>query len=253
MERPSKACRRLDEATTDTDDPPSENPDELLAEHTMKDDQRLALYVRTVLCGDGCYFPDYNVAGLARRFTCGVSAAYDGQMTTWMPKTHAPVLIVGTETQQNIVVLCRSGDSYNMSHALGVPPIPAGVVLVCNCTVNKDGTFQVLVYDGENIPLEGGQAGHTIPGETVPTSTMRYGRLREFFPRVFHHSKLSMDTFMIQWVGYYEHACQFLTGGIPVPHDISGLLSTTEDPLTPTRPVRVKIPNLVIKRFQEPS
>ena len=43
MERPSKVCRRLDEATTDTDDPPSENPDELLAEHTMNDDQRLAL------------------------------------------------------------------------------------------------------------------------------------------------------------------------------------------------------------------
>jgi hypothetical protein len=246
MQGPSKVRRVTHDVAEE------EIHDELLPEHTMTDEQRLSLYVRTVLCGDGCYFMDYTISTLGRRFKCGVSAAADGQMTTWMPKIHVPVLIVGTNTQQNIIVLCRSGETFNMSLHLGVAPLPAGVCLVCNCTVNRDGTFQVLVYDGENIPIGNAQPGLASPSpkEAVPTSIERYQRLREFFPRIFHHSELAISTFMIQWVGYYENAVQFLTGEIPVPHDISGLLSTTNDALTPSRPVRVKIPTLVIRRFQ---
>jgi hypothetical protein len=218
----------------------------------MTDQQRVNVYVRTILCGEGRYFVDHKISSLARRFKCGVSAAHDGQMTTWVPRNSVPVLLVGTDSHQNLVILCQSGDSYNMSPALGVPPIPAGVVLVCNCTVNKDGSFIVLVYDGENIPFQNGQDGTTQPGESVPTSVERYTRLRDFFPYIFNTNKTSTQTFMIQWVGYYEHACKFMSGEIDVPHEVSGLLSTNEDPLTPSRPVRVKLPNLVIKRFECP-
>jgi hypothetical protein len=248
MESALKVRRVADANIDDTD-----TGDELSPENTMTDQQRLSLYVRTVLCGAGCFFPDYKVSSLARRFKCGVSAAHDGQMTTWIPKTHSPILIIGTDTHENIVVVCRTGDTYKMSLAFGVATLPPGVVLVCNCTVNRDGKFQVLVYDGENLPLNSGQSGHTAVGEILPTSIERYQRLRDFFPKVFHHSELAVSTFMIQWVGYYQHARQFLTGEIPVPHDITGLLSTTDDPMTPTRPVSIKIPNLVIKRFNDPA
>jgi hypothetical protein len=254
MEEPPSKVRRVGH-TDDDPVPPVDDPvppvDDLLAEHTMTTDQRVNVYVRTIVCGTGLFFFDDTITALARRFKCGVSAAHDGQMTTWLPRHHVPILIAGTESHKNVVITCRSGDCYDMSHALRVPPLPAGVVLVCNCTVNTDGTFIILVYDGENLPLETGEPGTTAPGNMAPTSIERYQRLRAFFPRIFNNQDTSM--FMIQWVGYYEHACKFMSGEIPVPHEISGLLSTTEDALTPSRPVRVKIPNLVIKRFQDPA
>lgn len=232
---------------------PQEEVDELVSEDTMTDQQRVNVYVRTILCGEGRFFFDHKISTLVRRFKCGVSAAQDGQMTTWIPTNAVPVLMVGTSSRENIIITCQSGDSYNMSHALGVPSIHAGVVLMCNCTVNFDGSFTVLVYDGENIPIWNATTGFADPGDSVPTSVERYQRLRDYFPYIFNASETSTKIFMIQWVGYYEYACKFLSGEIMVPHAISGLLSLTEDPLTPSRPVRVKLPNLVIKRFQEPA
>jgi hypothetical protein len=218
-------------------------PTGVFIETIPTDEQRLIVYVRTVLCGTEC-FPAYEIDTLVRRFKCSVSAAQDGRMTTWTPKNSVPVLIAGTGTLGNIVILCRSGQAFSMSRGLQVPPLSKGVVLVGNCTLNHDDTFRLLLYDGENLPCRG-------VSNVAPTPTERYERLRDFFPQYFECSDSARNTFVLQWVGFYEHAVKFLDGSINVGHNIGGLVSITSDAMTPTRPVKVQIPNIVIQRFQE--
>ncbi|KAJ1468560.1 hypothetical protein T484DRAFT_1755028 [Baffinella frigidus] len=215
------------------------------AEPVMTDEQRLVVHVRTVLCGTEC-FPNYEIDCIVRRFKCGVSAAQNGRMTTWVPANSLPVLLVGTAALGNLVVLCRTGIAYAMSPGVEIPPLASGVVLVGNCTLNYDDTFRLLLYDAENLPSNGG-----VDVAAQPSSVQRYDRLRSFFPRYFECSEAARNTFVLQWVGHYEHAAKFLTGEINVGHAIGGLVSTTDDALTPTRPVRVQIPSITIKRFQE--
>jgi hypothetical protein len=210
----------------------------------MTDQQRLLVHVRTVLCGTEC-FSAYEVDTLVRRFKCGVSASQDSRMTTWVPENTVSVLIAGTTMLGNVVIMCRSGHAYTMSHGLQIPPLAPGVVLVGNCALNYDHTFRLLIYDGDNLP--GGDGTKEGPQST----TERYERLRNFFPQYFEGSESARNTFVLQWLGHYEHAVKFLSGTIDVGHKIGGLVSTTSDAMNPTRPVRVQIPNVVIQRFQE--
>ena len=129
-----------------------------------------------------------------------------------------------------------------------IPPLPSGVIIIGNCTMDHDGTFKLLVYDGQNLPHI--TSTSTAVAVQKCTSTERYEKLRSFFPQYFQCSDTSRSTFILQWVGYYESACAFLAGGIDVGHEVGGLVSTTDDAMKPTRPVRVQIPNIAIKRFR---
>ncbi|KAJ1468658.1 hypothetical protein T484DRAFT_1754944 [Baffinella frigidus] len=217
----------------------------------MTDEQQLIVYVRTVLCG--CErWPASHIDNIAQRYKCGVSSAQDKRMTTWIPSNFVPVMMVGTDVGENVVVNCRTGTTYTMSQTLGIPPLPVDTIVMGNCTVDHDESFRVLLYDGENLPpvtREAAMEQEASPDLSIK-STERYDRLRAFVPRVFHRSDATKGMFVLQWVGYYENACKFLSGEIPVGHKIGGLLSTTDDATTPTRPVRVRVPKLEIKRFR---
>ena len=210
-------------------------------EKEMTDEQCLLIHVRTVLCGTEC-FPAYEVDNIVRRFKCGVSSAQNGKMTTWVPTTSLQIIIMGSETLGNIVLICKTGTAYSMSLGLALPPLNPGVVIIGNCTMNRDETFRVLLYDAENLYPD------TEKGVEC-TSVERYDRLRHFFPRYFECNEAVRSVFVLQWVGFYEHAVDFLSNKIDVGHSIGGPVSTTNDALQPTRPVHVKIPVLTIKRF----
>ena len=230
--------RNMQDATTTS----AQDTDEDGAEPEMPEQQRLTLYLRTVLCSHAVT-PLRVLDVTATRFKCGVSAAQNKGMSTWLPLNSAPVLLLGTSSGENLVILCNTGVAYAMSPALKVPPLPVDVILVANCTLDHDDTFRVLVYDGENLPA-------TTPGDTsAPDSGERYNRLLRFFPQFFNTGEAATSTFVLQWVGYYESACKFLSGDISVGHRIGGLLSTTDDAMKPTRPVRLKIPDTVIRKF----
>jgi hypothetical protein len=211
----------------------------------MTDEQRLVVHVRTVLCGTEC-FPSFEIDSTVRRFKCGVSSSQNNRMSTWMPSNAYPILIMGTSTLGNIVITCRTGNAYSLSSVLSIPHLASGVILVGNCTLDYDESFRVLLYDGENLPSV--NEGTTT---TKPTSTERYDRLRDFFPRYCQCSEAVRNVYVLQWVGYHQHATKFLTGEINVGHAIGGLISTTEDPLTPTRPVHVDIPPITISKFRD--
>jgi hypothetical protein len=211
----------------------------------MPEHVRLTLCVRTVLCSHATT-PLRDLDVTATRFKCGVSAAHDKGMSTWVPRNHTPVLLLGTPAGDNLVIVCSTGVAYAMSPALEVPPLPADVVLVANCTLDHDETFRVLVFDGENLPPT------TAAGaDSTPDSGERYRRLLHFFPQFFHKSEAAKSTFVLQWVGYYESALKFLNGEISVGHRIGGLLTTTDDAMRPTRPVRVQLPVTEITKFRE--
>jgi hypothetical protein len=210
----------------------------------MTEEQRLVVHVRTILCGTQC-FPSYEVDVLVRRFKCGVSAAQDGRMTTWVPKNSYPILLAGTSNIGNIVVASRTGDAYSLSSLLQIPPLPAGAILVGNCTLDEDDSFKVLFFDGERLPDHNDSST-----ATDSNSVERYERLRNFFPRYMECSEHARKTFVLQWLGYHEHCSKFLTGEINVGHPIGGLISTTNDAMTPTRPVRVQVPCITIGKFK---
>jgi hypothetical protein len=211
-------------------------------EVTMSNEQRLNLYVRTILCGVEC-IPNRELDNIARNFKCGVSSSQDGKMTTWVPKLCLPVLLVGTDTKENLVITCKTGAAYKLSDVFQIPPLPKNVVLVGNCTLDYDDTFKVLIYDGDNLPRP------EVDKKSVePSSLERYSLLRDFYPRYF--GDLASSTFVLQWVGYYESACAFVDGKFNVGHEVGGLISTTESAMRPTRPVAIKIPNISIKRFR---
>ncbi|KAJ1470481.1 hypothetical protein T484DRAFT_1753832 [Baffinella frigidus] len=222
----------------------------------MTEEQRLIVHVRTVLCGNEC-FQSYEVDAIVRRFKCGVSAGKNGAMTTWIPANAVPVLIVGSSLLGNVVIVCRTGIAYTMSPAVQIPPLAGGIVILGNCTLNHDDTFRLLLYDAEDLPPSVGDLGATaatgssaVAVAKTPTSTERYTRLRDFFPRYFECSETARKTFVLQWVGHYEHAVKFLTGEIDVGHTVGGLVSTTDNALLPTRPVRVQIPCITIRKFK---
>ena len=222
----------------------SDGPSGMDLEVEMTDEQRLMVHVRTILCSAQC-FSAYEADTLIRRFKCGVSASQDNRMTTWVPENTVAVLIVGTSSLGNIVIICRSGHAYSMSSGLQIPTLAPGVVLVGNCALNYDHTFRLLIYDAENLP------GNDDTTDATLGSTERYERLRNFFPRYLECSESARNTFVLQWLGHHKNALDFLNGSIDVGHKIGGLVSITSDAMTPTRPVRVQIPNIVIKRFNE--
>jgi hypothetical protein len=163
-------------------------------EVTMSNEQRLNLYVRTILCGVEC-IPNRELDNIARNFKCGVSSSQDGKMTTWVPKLCLPVLLVGTDTKENLVITCKTGAAYKLSDVFQIPPLPKNVVLVGNCTLDYDDTFKVLIYDGDNLPRP------EVDKKSVePSSLERYSLLRDFYPRYF--GDLASSTFVLQWVGY---------------------------------------------------
>jgi hypothetical protein len=206
---------------------------------------RLKLCVRTVLCSHA-HTPLRYLDQAATRFKCGVSKAQDEGMSTWVPRNFMAVLLLGTPSGENLVIVCNTGVAYAMSPALDVPSLPADAILVANCTLDHDETFRVLIYDGENLPQAGPDAESSTPG-----SAERYRRLLHFFPRFFHRCETAKSTFVLQWVGYYNSARKFLSGQIPVGHRIGGLLTTTDDAMRPTRPMRVQIPVNEIKEFRD--
>ena len=126
-----------------------------------------------------------------------------------------------------------------------VPALPVGAVIVGNCVVDNDDTFRFLIYDGDNLPL----VKPTM--SKIPTSEERYEQLRCFHPRYFAQDCLVKKTFVLQWVGFYEHAKGSLENKFEVGHGIGGLISATENALRPTRPVRVQIPTISIRRFHD--
>jgi hypothetical protein len=218
---------------------------------TMTDEQQLILFLRTVLCGSEC-FATLHMDTITQRYKCGVSPAQNGSMTTWVPLNCIPIMIVGTASKENLVVTCHNGAVYYMSPTLQIPPLPVDMIIMGNCTVDRDESFRVLLYDGENLPpasREAAMAQEDNP-DTPINSSERYERLRAFFPKFFNRGEAAKRTFVLQWVGYYENACKFLSGDIPVGHAIGGLITTTGDAMTPTRPVRVQIPKLEIRRFR---
>jgi hypothetical protein len=213
--------------------------------------QRLVIHVRTVLCGNEL-FPSFEVDTLLRRFKCGISGAKAGRMATWVPRESFPVLLVGSALLGNIVIACKSGIAYSM--AVEIPPLGAGVVIVGNCTMNHDDSFRVLIYDAEGLPATNNNNNNNNNNAKAPPSpdaVERYDRLRSFFPCYFERSESARCTFVLQWLGFYEHALSFLGGGIDVGHTIGGLVCTTEDALLPVRPVAVQVPCLTIRKFQE--
>ena len=210
----------------------------------MTEDQRLILSVRTRFCGAEI-FTTREVDIISRNFKCGVSSAQDGRMTTWLPKTFLSCLLVGTSTGQNIVILCTSEKAYNLSSDMHIPSLPVGVVIVGNCVIDDDDTFRFLIYDGDNLPI-------VRPNTSkIPTSEERYDQLRNFHPRYFAQDSLVKKTFVLQWVGFYENAKDFLENKFDVGHSVGGLLSLTDNALKPTRPVHVKIPAISIRRFHD--
>jgi hypothetical protein len=224
-----------------------EDATQLDTEVTMTDEQRLNLYVRTMLCGAEC-IANRELDTIARNFKCGVSSSQNGRMTTWVPQNAIPILIIGSNGD-NIVITCKSGVAYKMSPVMEIPPLPEGVIIVGNCTMDFDDTFRVLIYDADNIP----GPSHDANGVKLAkhTTLERYSVLRQFYPHFFEVSKTAKSTFVLQWVGFYESAAAFLTGKLDVGHKVGGLVSTTDDVLTPTRPVAVKVPGITIKRFRE--
>ena len=76
----------------------------------MTDEQRLNLYVRTMLCGIEC-IATREMDTIARNFKCGVSSSQNGRMTTWVPANFIPFLLVGTATKENIVITCKTGSA----------------------------------------------------------------------------------------------------------------------------------------------
>jgi hypothetical protein len=213
-------------------------------EVVLSDEQRIVVHVRTILCGTEC-FPSFEIDSIVRRFKCGVSSSQNQRMTTWVPEKSYPVLLIGTSNIGNVILTCRTAKFYSLSLVLEIPRLAPGVILVGNCTLDYDETFRFLIYDGENLPPVGNKTAST------PNSVERYERLRDFFPRYFQCSEAVRNTFVLQWVGHYEHCAKFLTGEINVGHAIGGLVSTTDDAMTPTRPVNIKIPPITISRFKE--
>ena len=209
----------------------------------LTEKQILAINLRTVLCGPGC-IPMRETDEMADRFKCSVSSLDDCVMTTWVPKEYISVMIVGTHHGENKVIICNTGDAYTLSVALNVHTLPPGVAIMCTCTLDNDGTFRVLIYDGYNLPRVKNQPGDPMSDDDTQE---RYARLRAFIPRFFYTSPAAVTTFHLQWVGF--RASRFLDGGINVGHPIGGLISITEDPFKPNHPVRIKIPNLVIEKF----
>ena len=176
-------------------------------------------------------------------------------MTTWVPKFHIPIMIIGTASGENKIVVSNTGDAFTLSPTFNLKPLDAGVVLLCNVTLEAGGELKCLVYDGERLPPSQEELcvfrDRVDTPETFPSDgTIRYKRLLEFFPHVFGFNAAARSTFVLQWVGFFECAQEFLSGKIPVPHAIGGLLTTTGDPLCPTRPVIVKIPTIEIGTFQ---
>jgi hypothetical protein len=210
-------------------------------EPEMSDEQRLVVHVRTVLCGTEC-LPSFEVDSIVRRFKCGVSAAQNGKMTTWVPAISLQIILIGSKNLGNIVIICKTGKAYSISHGLCLPKLEPGVSILGNCTMNRDDTFRVLLYDAENLYPD---AEKGVDFTTVE----RYDRLRHFFPRFFECNEAVRSIFVLQWVGFYEHALDFLANKIDVGHAVGGLLTTTDDALQPTRPVQVKIPVMTIKKF----
>jgi hypothetical protein len=211
--------------------------------------QRLSLYFRTVLCGISC-FPMAETTDIAKRFSCHVTSAGEGlecRMTTWVPIHHLFVMLVGTQNGDNKVIVCCNGDVYTMSPSLEVRPMPAGVVILGTCTIDDDGTFRVLVYDGCNLPVVNNQEEHLKPDTDTQE---RYARLRSFFPLYFNQSKAARTTFHLQWLGFEKSAKRFLAGEIDVGHSVGGLISTNNDAMRPTRPVRILVPENTIQQFK---
>ena len=169
-------------------------------------------------------------------------------MTTWVPTQHIFVMVVGTEHGENKVIICHTGDAYPLSSTLQVRTLPPGVAIMCTCTLDNDGTFRVLIYDGYNLPAVQNQPGDP---QSDDDTQERYARLRTFIPLFFQSSNAARKTFQLQWVGFLPGATRFLEGGINVGHPVGGLISLTADPFKPTRPVSIKIPILSIDQFNE--
>jgi hypothetical protein len=215
----------------------------------ISEEQRLSLYVRTVLCGSEC-FPMSFLDSVAKRFKCGVSSSQETRMTTWVPKNTLAVMLLGTSTGENVVITCRTSAAYTLSPSFEIPPLPSGTVLMGNCTIDHDDTFRLLIYDGENLPAIASSTV-TPTTHTSANSSERYDQLRDFFPRYFQGSDMARRTFVLQWVGFFSAASKFLAGDINVGHAIGGLISTTEDPMKPTRAVRITVPGLNIRTFRD--
>jgi hypothetical protein len=171
-------------------------------------------------------------------------------MTTWVPDNYIPVMLVGTTAGENTVITCKTGNAYSLSSIMQIPVLPPGVILMGNCTLDHDDSFRLLIYDGENIPTAKVSTSDNGDAST-PDGTTRYEKLREFFPRYFQASDIARRTFVLQWVGFFSAASRFLSGEINVGHKIGGLLSLTDDAMKPTRPVRLQLPVLEIRRFRE--
>jgi hypothetical protein len=214
-------------------------------ESDITDEQRLIVHVRTILCGTEC-FPSFEVDSIVRRFKCGVSSARNGRLTTWVPMNSYPILIAGTSTIGNVVIALKTGVAYSLSAVMEIPILAAGVVIIGNCTLDYDESFRLLIYDAENLPPT---SADTL--SLNPNSVERYERLRDFFPRYLQCTEALRSTIILQWLGHYEHAVKFLTGEINVGHKIGGLVCTTDDAMTPTRPVRVTVPSITIGRFKQ--
>ena len=219
----------------------------------MSDFEVLNVTVRTLLCGIE-YRAIRELNNAAKEFKCSVCSAQKGRMTTWVPATYIPVLIVGTSTHENVVIICSTGIAYKMSDPMQIPLLPEGLIIIANCTMDDSGVFRVLIYDGKNLehvgpPMAANDGTINNDNNHLQNSIERYTRLRHFVPRYFVSSELVKKTFSLQWLGYYENAVDFLSGKLDVGHKIGGLVSTTGDPMKPTRPVQVKVPELNIRRF----
>jgi hypothetical protein len=206
--------------------------------------QILEINLRTVLCGPGC-IPMRDTDEMADMFKCSLSSVDDCVMTTWLPKEYISVMIVGTHHGENKVIICNTGDTYTLSMALKVHTLPPGVAIMCTCTLDKDGVFRTLIYDGYNLPAVKNQPGDPMSDDDTQE---RYMRLRAFIPHFFYTSQAANKTFHLQWVGF--RASLYLDGGIDVGHPIGGLISLTEDPFKPTRAVRSITAKPVIQQLE---
>jgi hypothetical protein len=209
------------------------------------ENQILTFHLRTVLCGAGC-LPMRETDDMVDKFDCRETPADNCAMTTWIPTEHIFVMVVGTEHGENKVIICHTGDAFTLSNTLQVHTLPTDVAVMCTCTMDTNGAFRVLIYDGYNLPAVQHQPGDP---QSDDDTQERYARLRAFVPRFFQSCKAARQTFHLQWVGFLPGATRFLDGGIDVGHPVGGLISLTADPFKPTRPLYINTPSPVLEQF----
>jgi hypothetical protein len=239
--------------------------------------QQLWFNLRTVLCSTGCPVMADTYA-ISNGFNWVSSVAEMDAMTTWIPMNRISVVITGTESDGNQVVICDRcgqtgeskageskagqsgytfGDAYKLSPLFGLKPLAPSVRFMANCTIGYDDTFKVYVYDGENLPStqvelkeEQASGGYAAGARNqFPSSVVRYARLREFFPSCFEFNEAARATFELQYVGHYAQMLKLVSSDMPTPHEIDGLLTTTNDPMKPTRPREVVFMPISVARF----